>query len=53
MLHLRDDWGSLSPLGLWVTHGLLNEVNNWLIASFRTDKTHNALGFPQWDRLSL
>ena len=53
MLHLRDGQGSLSPLGLWATHGLLNEVNNWLIAAFRIDKTNNARGVPQWDRLSL
>lgn len=52
MLHLRDGWGSLSPLGLWTTYGLLNKVNDWLIASFRIDETHKAPGFPQWDRLS-
>ena len=53
MLHPCDGWGSLSPLGLWATRGLLNEVTDWLFAFFRIDETYNAPGFPQWDRLSL
>lgn len=51
VLYLHDGQGSLSPLGLWAALGLLNEVNDWLIASFRIDEIHKAPGFPQWDRL--
>lgn len=46
-------WGGLSPLGLWLTFGFLNKVTGWFFAFFRTDETHDAPGFPQWDWLPL
>lgn len=48
-----ESWGSLSPLGLWLTHGLLNEVTDWFFAFFRIDETHDGPGFSQWNWLSL